>query len=674
MERLRSLCLAGVIAFGLITAVGSNGGGDGSGGTAEPAVEATIGPEGGVVEAVLYDGSEIQIQIPKLALHNDINISVTYGPETVSPEFKEIIPHIDLGPDETYFEKPVHIAIKVPQKNIENAGFDAVEEGLEFLRFYYFDESDQTWEPLTINDIDNEENIIIIQMNHFTEIKGGYDAFSITELRLVEPVKKGENLHFQATIKRNPSAEPEILRLETFFLSNVSRREIHWPQDTSPFIMTFDELSDEALKAPDSACIKHLRICSCITTCSGHGCTEVHHKMWHQMVVVDYDEPIIEGYTDTTIKELENDYAPILVFGCYGSENEKYFPTKIEELFDIENNAILCASFYRKDSPGEINISKDTLATHSSVSHKFDYFGAVAHELNLSKAVYATAVSGDGGSFVEDGDKLYIVYIFFYPWDPKTPDNNIARHDSDQERIMVELIRNGDTFLPIHVIYGQHEGYKWWLPMEEITFEGFDKTWQKGHVIVPWDNVSKNGTHPVVSIAYGSHACYPRPGRYIVEYFDEICMPLIGLNGYFCVDPADELLDEAGYTSIVWEHEGEGAIQGSEKYNLISIPRLSTIDSDDEFNYLLFSGIFGYHELLGESIKMLPFQGWWLFLDDLDSFCNENNIIEFYPDSDGDGYNDNLDNCPSVWNLDQADSDENGKGDVCDDAVPIFTP
>ena len=36
------------------------------------------------------------------------------------------------------------------------------------------------------------------------------------------------------------------------------------------------------------------------------------------------------------------------------------------------------------------------------------------------------------------------------------------------------------------------------------------------------------------------------------------------------------------------------------------------------------------------------------------------------PDSDGDGLNDNIDNCPSIANEDQADFDSDGEGDVCD--------
>jgi hypothetical protein len=44
------------------------------------------------------------------------------------------------------------------------------------------------------------------------------------------------------------------------------------------------------------------------------------------------------------------------------------------------------------------------------------------------------------------------------------------------------------------------------------------------------------------------------------------------------------------------------------------------------------------------------------------------------PDSDGDGVFDGGDNCPRVYNLDQADSDGDGLGDVCDNCPTVYNP
>jgi hypothetical protein len=44
------------------------------------------------------------------------------------------------------------------------------------------------------------------------------------------------------------------------------------------------------------------------------------------------------------------------------------------------------------------------------------------------------------------------------------------------------------------------------------------------------------------------------------------------------------------------------------------------------------------------------------------------------PDSDGDGIADDIDNCPHVYNPDQADRDHDGVGDVCDNCPSRFNP
>lgn len=57
-----------------------------------------------------------------------------------------------------------------------------------------------------------------------------------------------------------------------------------------------------------------------------------------------------------------------------------------------------------------------------------------------------------------------------------------------------------------------------------------------------------------------------------------------------------------------------------------------------------------------------------------DGFFGDNNIYArtFTIDSDHDGVADTLDNCPSVSNLDQADSDGDGVGNACDGVAPTY--
>jgi len=45
--------------------------------------------------------------------------------------------------------------------------------------------------------------------------------------------------------------------------------------------------------------------------------------------------------------------------------------------------------------------------------------------------------------------------------------------------------------------------------------------------------------------------------------------------------------------------------------------------------------------------------------------------IPLTPDSDGDGFGNNIDNCPCVHNANQADSDGDGIDDACVDESPL---
>jgi hypothetical protein len=74
------------------------------------------------------------------------------------------------------------------------------------------------------------------------------------------------------------------------------------------------------------------------------------------------------------------------------------------------------------------------------------------------------------------------------------------QHEADWEGVTVVLANNS----PIGATYSQHQGRKW----------------------VPWSALSSTAGHPIVYVARGSHAEYPKAGRYPIR----VCWTLHGRN------------------------------------------------------------------------------------------------------------------------------------------------
>jgi hypothetical protein len=82
------------------------------------------------------------------------------------------------------------------------------------------------------------------------------------------------------------------------------------------------------------------------------------------------------------------------------------------------------------------------------------------------------------------------------------------------------------------------------------------------------------------------------------------------------------------------------------------ISGVPTFVTDDSCNESLFT-------LITES------QNIELYFEDCDGNTHST-VISYSPDSDGDGVNDDVDNCPNVPNADQTDTDGDDVGDACD--------
>jgi hypothetical protein len=121
-----------------------------------------------------------------------------------------------------------------------------------------------------------------------------------------------------------------------------------------------------------------------------------------------------------------------------------------------------------------------------------------------------TGPSGNEGFFLEPGDGVkqgadpntnapvyhdakdghYITYWFFFGYNA-----GLNGHQGDWERIIVKLDRRNR---PTMVRYHQHDS----------------------HQDLPWSKVPKQGNHPLVFTAKGSHASYSKPGRH--HYFTDV--------------------------------------------------------------------------------------------------------------------------------------------------------
>ena len=90
------------------------------------------------------------------------------------------------------------------------------------------------------------------------------------------------------------------------------------------------------------------------------------------------------------------------------------------------------------------------------------------------------------------------------------------QHEADWEGVTV-VLQNG---VPLGATYSQHQGGKW----------------------IAWSALSKTGTHPIAYVARGSHADYPKAGRYSVR----VCWTL---DGHHCAtSPRADIADGGGAT------------------------------------------------------------------------------------------------------------------------------
>ena len=184
--------------------------------------------------------------------------------------------------------------------------------------------------------------------------------------------------------------------------------------------------------------------------------------------------------------QLAKQYAPVLRL----SSRERYRPLRLEDY--------LTRTVLRSGSPphGSIAQTKPTLFSLPVTSSPtyLDIRGAepnshaskyplIEHQLRLARprptVYFHLAYQPNQGRVAIEYWLLYL-YNDFYD-----------QHEADWEGVTV-VLENG---APLGAAYSQHQGRKW----------------------IAWSDLRKTATHPVVYVARGSHADYPKSGRYSIH-------------------------------------------------------------------------------------------------------------------------------------------------------------
>jgi len=312
---------------------------------------------------------------------------------------------------------------------------------------------------------------------------------------------------------------------------------------------------------------------------------------------------VIEEEAQGFIKNLIYDYAPILKF----AKEEEYFPVRVEMVFEE-------ATYKSNDGFPEIKVTKDLLAKRGSKEAKIKVSGKDINGNIEDSVIYATCK--------KQGNRLAVQYWFHYTYDSKTYVPIVTSHNGDWEMITIVFdVFDENNYVPLYVAFSEHRPRQ---TIECISGECINKLggvkWKSGGIRIPWDKVDKDGTHPIVYVAMGSHASYPYAGEWSVSVLNYLYREVAnGKLGEWKPDP---------YLS-----------------NVISLPRLSEITSTHDYGWLLFSGVY-YNDLIPlglendeegkekaklidmHNIKFPPYQEekWLKPIDWAESLCSPFNI------------------------------------------------
>jgi hypothetical protein len=206
------------------------------------------------------------------------------------------------------------------------------------------------------------------------------------------------------------------------------------------------------------------------------------------------------------------------------------------------------------------------------------------------------------GVFDEEKNRYFLFYHFLYTFDPK--DGKAYKNEGEGkifglrfrmatghifDRESMAIVFKGDEtgkLTPVEVVYGAHLADQAIGLMDPENEGKFLQEWKVGRVKIGWNDLksTKIGSHPVISIAKGSHAVYPFPGTYNItqrgpiskhkyKLLEEVAGPTPGN-----LDSNILLLDKV--------LEGENI----QNYALLPFKIGRHISSDPNYGFLVYSG------------------------------------------------------------------------------------
>lgn len=579
-----------VVLLSLVGCGGGGDGGDGGGGIPMASVSQTVGSEGRTIEIVGNKGEVLTMEIPEEALETDTNISIILVDDSnVIPSADSLFPKVVLGPEGTIFEKPIYLTFQITDEILQAAGVASLDEAIGYLNIYYWNGDSQTWEPLTIFEVDSENNTVVAEITHFSVYQLVLDWYHISRVEILTPIRKGKEFRIKVTGDSRSFSWADyinaalIARFPSFMEEKLAQMIFRPDSETS---------QDFVFTAPNEENTGNLVI------------SDSNGKiLWEQEIVVDYETDVFRN--DGYYLDLIDQYSPVLVFGQderdpwktrFPDGREVYFPTRIEDALE---DAKLNTGRFSKIVVDNPSINDLSGLGDSTFILSFD--GESKSEADREKLIYATAI--------DTNDYVFLQYWFYYFYDPKDGSihqcivncdfnldllgflkcqygcfkgdqpslQSLTSHHGDFESITV-MIRKGDNhkLKEEWVIYGQH--------LSDQRMKHMDKgiEWTKAGVKVPWNNAKKEGTHPYVYIALGSHGCYPREALY----------------GVYTKRKIGDREFEFEYI----EKAGGGIKWLPDDYAIEYLPRLSYLYPDspqwESLKFLLFSGYWGNNYLV----------------------------------------------------------------------------